>query len=92
MHAVVGRSTIDDADTVVAFLEENVLPRLPHVPGFIAGYWVALEDGAGASMMLFDSEAAAREAMAKINPPPGVTLISREVGEVIAGTTAAAGP
>lgn len=90
MHAVVARSTIDDREKALAFLKENVLPRISQAPGFIAGYWYALEGNAGASTLLFESEEAARAAMEKFAPPPGVNIVSREVAEVVADVKAAA--
>ena len=84
MHAVVVRSTIEDFEQGRTFLREEAIPRLAQVPGFVCGYWVKLDDTSGASMIVFESEEAAQTAaeMLRTNPPPSVTPISIEVGEV----------
>ena len=84
MHAVVARSTITDFEQATKFLREEGIPRLSQSPGFISGHWVRLGETAGASMILFESEEAAQTAaeLFRTNPPPSVTPISIEVGEV----------
>jgi len=56
------------------------------MPGFVSGYWVALPDDKGISIVVFDSEdsAQALAEMAKGVPAGGVTIGSVEVGEVMA--------
>ena len=84
MYAVVARSTIEDFEQAKKFLREEGIPRLSQMPGFISGHWVRLGEKAGASMILFETEEAARTAKERFeaNPPPSVTPISIEVGEV----------
>lgn len=84
MHAVVARSTIHDFEQARTFLREEAIPRLSQTPGFVSGYWVRLGESNGASMIVFESEEAAQAAaeMFRTNPPPTVTPISIEVGEV----------
>ncbi len=84
MYAVVGRSTIQDFDQAKKFLREEAIPRLSQMPGFVSGHWVKLGENTGASMILFESEEAAQAAKERFeaNPPPTVTPISIEVGEV----------
>jgi hypothetical protein len=58
-------------------------------PGFVAGYWVRLEGGdEGSSVVVFESEDAARAAAGRIRESvgsnPGVTLTDVTVGEVVA--------
>ena len=60
MYAVVARSTIKDFEQARKFLREEGIPRLSQMPGFISGHWVRLGEKAGASMILFESEEAAR--------------------------------
>ena len=89
MHAVVVRVSIDDFDRGRQFLTEQVVPRVSQAPGFVAGYWTRSEDGQGGlSMMVFESEDAARGAaeMVESNAPQddGVTLDGVEVREVVA--------
>jgi hypothetical protein len=52
--------------------------------GFVSGHWVRLGENSGASMILFESGEAAQAARERMtaNPPPHVTPISIEVGEV----------
>jgi hypothetical protein len=89
MHAVVVKVNIDDFDRGRQFLTEQVVPRVKQAPGFVAGYWTRSEDGTGGlSMMVFESEDAARGAaqMVESNAPQddGVTLDGVEVREVVA--------
>ena len=87
MHAVLVKVSINDAENSVKELKETVVPRVSSAPGFVAGYWTRSEDGSnGRSMIVFESEEAARAAEARItaNMPQGVTLQSSEVREVVA--------
>jgi hypothetical protein len=85
MHAVVFKVTIKDQPAAQAELGELV-PRVSAAPGFIAGYWIALPQGKGTSIAVFDSEASAQAqvAQAREASPTAVTVDSIEVGEVIA--------
>jgi hypothetical protein len=62
------------------------VPRVSAAPGFVAGYWVALPQDKGASIAVFDSEAAAQALVDQMaaGPAMAVTIDSVEVGEVIA--------
>ena len=84
MYAVVGRSTIQDFDQARKFLREEGIPRLSQMPGFVGGHWVRLDENTGASMIIFETEEAARAAKERFetNPPPSVTPVSLEIGEV----------
>ena len=85
MHAVVVNVTINDRDAATSSLREDVVPRVSGAPGFKAGYWIGLEGGKGTSIIVFDSEDAARGAASQIQPPGDfVTFDSVEVGEVVA--------
>jgi len=87
MHAVVVRVSISDVETAQKGLKENVVPRVSQAPGFVAGYWTRADDGSnGQSMIVFESEEAARAAVDRIgaNVPEGVTLEGTEVREVVA--------
>ncbi len=88
MHAVVVNVIINDFEGGRKMLEEEVVPQAKQAPGFVAGYWTRDEDNRGLSMLVFDSEEAARGAAQFIHsqaPPPGeaVTLESVEVREVV---------
>jgi hypothetical protein len=88
MHAVVVRATIGDAEIAQKGLVEQVVPRVSNAPGLVAAYWTRSDDRKnGVSMIVFDSEDAARGAaeMIRSSPPPEtVTLDSIEVREVLA--------
>lgn len=90
MHVVVVRVTINDFDRGRQFLTEQVVPRVKQAPGFVAGYWTRSEDGTGGlSMIVFESEDAARTAAQMIESQApqdddGVTLEGTEVREVVA--------
>ena len=87
MHAVVVRVTVNDAETAQTGLQEQVVPRVQQLPGFVAGYWTRSE-GQGLSMVVFESEEQARQAADQVkgNMPPGdaVTLDNVEVRGVVA--------
>ena len=85
MHAVVVRVSIDDPEAAAPRLREDVVPRVSQAPGFVAGYWTR-KDNSGLSMVVFESEEAAKNAEERIreNMPDGVTLDSTEVREVVA--------
>jgi hypothetical protein len=86
MHAVVVRVTIEDFDTAVRTLQEQVLPRVRQAPGVVAGYWLEPEGNQGMSIVVFEAEDAARTAADRIELPSegGVRLESVEVREVVA--------
>ena len=90
MHAVVVRVNIGDPETAEQGLAERVVPRVSQRSGFVAGYWTRSDDGSnGLSMLVFDSEEAARQSAEFIQGPDTmrpetVTLESVEVREVLA--------
>ena len=69
-------------------LREQVVPRVKQAPGFVKGYWTVRDDSAqGTSMSIFRTQRDAENAMTMVRsspPPPGVTLNSVEVREVVA--------
>ena len=88
MHAVVVRVKVTDATAATQNLREKIVPRISQAPGFVAGYWVRLEGDEGNSVVVFESEEAARAAADRLREAvgenPGVTLDSVTVGEVVA--------
>jgi hypothetical protein len=88
MHAVVVQVNIEDFERGQEFLHSQVVPRVSQAPGFVAGYWVAIESKRGRSIIAFESEEAAQTAkqMIEANAPQddAVTIESVEVGEVVA--------
>ena len=85
MHAVVVRVRISEEGAALAALRDQVVPQVSQAPGFVAGYWTRVEN-TGLSMIVFESEDAARAASERIpgTVPEGVTLEDVEVREVIA--------
>ena len=88
MHAVVVRVTVGDVESAQKGLREQVVPRVSQAPGFVTGYWTRSDDGTnGLSMIVFESEDAARAAAERLRAPgvvpEAVTLESAEVREVV---------
>jgi hypothetical protein len=87
MHAVVVKVSIGDAETARKGLREDVVPQVKQAPGFVAGYWTWSDDKHdGLSMVLFESEDAARAAAERIPGgaiPDTVSIESVEVREVV---------
>jgi hypothetical protein len=88
MHAVLVRVSIQDYDRGREFLTTQVVPRVSQAPGFVAGYWTRTGDDQGRSMIIFESEDAARTVKemieANVSDEDAVTLESVEVAEVVA--------
>lgn len=85
MHAVVVNVTINDPAAAAAGLRDRIVPQVSRAPGFVAGYWVGFDDGRGTSVVVFESEDAARAAAAQAQSPGDfVTFDSVDVGEVVA--------
>jgi len=87
MHAVVVRVTINDLEPATEFLNNEVVPRVSAAPGFVAGYWTRSDGGDnGLSMIIFESEDAARGASEQLQStePTGVSIDGVEVREVVA--------
>jgi hypothetical protein len=87
MHAVVLKVSINDLDTATQFLNDQVVPRASAAPGFVAGYWTRSADNSnGLSMVVFESEEAARAASEQLQStePEGVTIDNVELREVVA--------
>ncbi|MEA2350073.1 MAG: hypothetical protein QOG86_1014 [Thermoleophilaceae bacterium] len=85
MHAVVIRVTVKDGEAATTELREQVVPRVSQAPGFVAGYWTR-KDNTGLSMVVFESEDAARAASEQIasGMPDSVELDDVELREVVA--------
>ena len=85
MHAVVINVRVDDQDAARAALRDQVVPQVAATPGFVAGYWVGLDGGRGTTVVVFESEDAARSAAAEAQSTATfATFDSVEVGEVVA--------
>ena len=89
MHAVVVRVSIGDAEIAENGFREKVVPAVSSAPGFIAGYWTRSDDGSnGLSMLVFESEDAARAAAERFRGgtlvPDTVTVSRLEVRRIVA--------
>lgn len=90
MHAVITNVNIASGEFENArkSLHEIVVPRVSKAPGFVRGIWtVDAGHSVGTSMALFNTRSDAENAVQQMrsNPmPPGVTLNSAEISEVIA--------
>ena len=85
MYAVVVRVTIEAPEVGNERLRSEVVPRVSQAPGFVNGYWMR-KDNSGLSVLLFDSEAEAKQASDRVpeNLLEGVTLEGVEIREVVA--------
>jgi hypothetical protein len=90
MYAVVVNVSIAPGQFSAArkALNEQVVPRVKQAPGFVRGYWTIRDDSSqGTSMTVFQTKQDADNAVTMVRntpPPPGVSLNSAEVREVIA--------
>ncbi len=85
MHAVVVKVKVNDPEAAQSHLREQVVPGVSQSPGFVAGYWTR-KDNNGLSMIIFDSEDAAKGASERVPSmiPDAVTLEDVDVREVVA--------
>ena len=89
MHAVVVTVSIEQSHLKEAEeqLHTRVVPMVKQAQGVISGYWLAPVDGHGLSVVLFESEEAAKTAVAAIPNAPRpdfVTFDTIDVREVVA--------
>jgi hypothetical protein len=90
MHGLVLEVSIDPArgDEALKLLNEVVVPAVSSAPGLVAAYWLGgPAGGRGTSVVIFESEEAARQAAdSGPRPPEGapVTITRVEVMEVVA--------
>jgi hypothetical protein len=85
MYAVVIPVTFIDRSAAEGELD-GLVSRVSGSPEFVAGYWVALSQERGTSMVVFNTEEAAQAlaTMARSAPAVTVTTGEIEVGEVMA--------
>ena len=85
MHAVVINVSFTDFAAAKDELG-GLVPRVSSAPGFVAGYWIALSQDKGTSIVVFDSEDSARMLVSTMQGAPSmsVTVDSVDVGEVVA--------
>jgi hypothetical protein len=86
MYAVVVNVSISDAEQSQKALRERVVPMVSQVPGFVTGVWMEYGEGKGHSVVVFESEDAAKGMAQQVrgNVPPAVTIEDVSVHEVVA--------
>ena len=88
MHAVVGTVTIRDLERGLPVLRDEIVPRVKATPGFVGAYWLRSDTNIGMSMIVLDSEDAARALARRFEaegpPTDAVTLNTIEVREIVA--------
>ncbi len=94
MYAVVVREAGDASEISQSaeHLRQNVAPRVKQAPGFIAASWMTDGSGHTLNLLVFQTEDAARGALAAVEraPRPGyLTLESAEIYQVLASDEAA---
>src|SRR5439155_23612833 len=81
------RSASNDEQAARRLLSDEVVPTVSGVPGFVAGYWLAPQNGKGNAVIVFESEQAARSmaerALAQTSDDAPATIESIETREVI---------
>jgi hypothetical protein len=86
VHAVVVKVTINDREAAEKRLRDETIPRVSQLAGVVAGYWTRSDGPDGLSMVVFESEDAARAAADQVPQmvSESVTLESVEVRQVVA--------
>ena len=85
MYAVIATVDITDVAAATKALAEQTVPAVKAAPGFVAGSGVRLDEGHGASLVVFDTEGQARAGAPRegTSGPAGVTFTSVRIGEVV---------
>jgi hypothetical protein len=78
--------TTGDWPAAKAELDEQIVPMVSGLPGFVGAYWIALAGGNATSVLVFDSEASAQALASQAESAPAGSVTTRriELGEVIA--------
>ena len=86
MHALLFTVTIHEREEADRLLHEQLVPTMSQAPGFVGGYWVNSGENQGTSVIVFETESAARDVADHAEPPPtGAFTVERfEIGEVVA--------
>jgi len=86
VHAALVTLTIDpdQAPAAANALVNDILPTVRSAPGFVAGYWLEPAGGQGLSIVLFETEKQAREAVPPVASwdAPGVSITGTELRRV----------
>jgi hypothetical protein len=83
MHAQVITVEVTDAEAAIKSLE-GLIPNVKASPGFVAGYWIRLNDAHGTSIAVYDTEDHARAALPPVGTEmEGVKVAGAQVGQVM---------
>jgi hypothetical protein len=85
MYGVISEVAIapDRGDEAEKMLHEQLIPLVKTAPGFVAGYWLRSDDETtGMSLLLFESEDAARKAVERQPMPPEDAPVSQTRMEI----------
>ncbi len=86
MYAALVQLTIDQkqAPAAATAFTNEILPKVTHSPGFVAGYWVDPVDGNGFGFVLFETQEQALRATPPATswPAPGVNILSVDIRRV----------
>jgi hypothetical protein len=83
MYAQVVSADFTDVEAAVKGLD-GLVPTVKASPGFVAGYWIRLDDSHGTSVVVFDTEEHARAGAPPVGAEmDGVRISALEFGEVM---------
>jgi hypothetical protein len=76
MHAVVVTTAVDDSaiDPEFGTLQQQVIPAVRQLPGFVGGYWLRPTGGTSQAIVVFETEENGRKAAESMNVKPGTSL------------------
>jgi hypothetical protein len=83
MHAQVITVELTDRDAAVHGVG-HIIPFVKAMPGFVAGYWVIVDDKNAISLTVYETEEQARATAPPLGAgEEGVTVTGVQIGEVI---------
>jgi hypothetical protein len=76
MHAVVVNTRVtEEVDPEGTIVRDQIIPAIKNSPGFVRATFLEAVNGVGLSVVVFDSEEAARGAAAAMGVGPGASLV-----------------
>jgi hypothetical protein len=84
MYAAIATVDITDGEAATSALADQVIPMVKQAPGFVAGYWILLDEGHGTSIVICETEEQVRAGAPEVGASsPGVTFTGVTFGEVV---------